>query len=406
MPQQVTEWPTVQSTLLRFALGHVPQSVMAAYMSCRIIAGDREEADKVRPLGLGNFIRKCINRAKARTFKNRVAAAVSPLQYAVGGDRGAETMHKTALADLDVRGSACLCAFDVKNAHNEFEHEDALRAIEQLVPAMMPWASPELRTATSHVYVGPSGGTLQLPKDRGGDQGDPFVGWIFPLTYHGVVAKTQAAAMTVDPGARAYAYQDDLDMVLAPGAKAVAPAAYQAACADVGLRSNCAKETISPGRLTRVEDLPTGVEINARPVVLRHSATSFPVLPATLAASGSQLAENSAEIVALTQRRRNLYARLSELSKAGLSNQACLTLLHQRTGGDAVFLARACGIPAADAIRLDAELRSTIKKFTDPTGWTQNGEQRMLLPGKAWALASPAWRPQPERRWQRHGTHM
>ena len=83
MPQQVTEWPAVQSTLLRFALGHVPQSVMAAYMSCRIIAGDREEADKVRPLGLGTFIRKCINRAKTRTFKNRVAAnqpAIMPLR--------------------------------------------------------------------------------------------------------------------------------------------------------------------------------------------------------------------------------------------------------------------------------------------------------------------------------------
>ena len=381
MPKQEAHWPAVQKILMRFALGRVPAVVMAAYMSCRVIAGDRAEADKVRPLALGNFFRKCVNRAKSRVFQSRVLRSVAPYQYACGGSRNAEAMHKTALADLDSRATAGLHSFDVKNAHNEFEHEAALDAIEHLIPEMLPWAEPELSTPTSHVYSGPSGGMLKLRKDRGGDQGDPFVGLVFPLTYHSVIQKTEAAARTSDPKANAYGYQDDLDLVLLPEAMELASSAYQSACAVVGLRSNAAKETFAPGRQVDPSSLPPGTQVLNRAIVLRHGALDIPVLPASSAAAGSQLAENSVEVTKLIEDRRKLYARLEALAAQGLPHQEILTLLQQRTGGDAVFLARTCGIPANDAIKLDDDLRTAVKRFSDQPGWTEHDERRLFLPG-------------------------
>ena len=61
-----------------------------------------------------------INKAKGKVFQALAAAAVAPFQCASGGDRGAETMHKTAQLDLDARPEAVLHSFDVSNAHDEY----------------------------------------------------------------------------------------------------------------------------------------------------------------------------------------------------------------------------------------------------------------------------------------------
>ena len=114
------EWDSVATLLTQIALGRdVAEETMLAHFSGRVLAQDREEADKVRPLCLGNFFRRCINGAKARTFQMRVAEATKPLQHAAGGTRDAETMHKTALVNLDSRPLCGIHKFDVSNAHQE-----------------------------------------------------------------------------------------------------------------------------------------------------------------------------------------------------------------------------------------------------------------------------------------------
>ena len=94
---------------------------LEAYMSTRLIALDRDDPEKVRPLGLGNLFRKLINRAKARMLAPAVSEALAPLQYAIGHQTTGEALHKTVQADLDLRPNACLLVFDVSNAFNEFD---------------------------------------------------------------------------------------------------------------------------------------------------------------------------------------------------------------------------------------------------------------------------------------------
>ena len=171
MPKYEEPWAQLREFCLCLAVGRLPLEVIGALAAARVLAGDRAEADKVRPFALGIVLRRLINKAKARTFRSRVAAALAPHEHSLGGNGGAELMHKTALAHLDSCPTSALRSFDVSNAHNEFERADAVQAITLECPDLLPWALPELSTPAQHIYVGPSGEPLKLCKDRGGDQG-------------------------------------------------------------------------------------------------------------------------------------------------------------------------------------------------------------------------------------------
>ena len=85
---------------------------------------------------------------------------------------------------------------------------------------------------------------------------------------------------------------------------------------------------MSPGRCVNVNDLAPGRKVEPRPIVLKHGGpTPVPVLPATDAANGSQLAENSPEVQALHASREAFYGRLQTLRAAGMPTQHAIGLL-------------------------------------------------------------------------------
>ena len=111
--------------MLDLALGRLPSSARDAILSSKVIALDREEANKVRPLALGMFVRRSCSRAVARLFTRRVANSLSATEYSLGIGRGAELMHRTVLLDLDMRGDALKASFDISNAYNEYDRKAA-----------------------------------------------------------------------------------------------------------------------------------------------------------------------------------------------------------------------------------------------------------------------------------------
>ena len=379
MPEYADEWEEVKHLCLNQALGRVPQQVLIAFLSARVLAGAKP-GEQVRPFALGGILRRCISKAVGKTFQARVAAVVSPEQYAVGGDGGAEVMHKTVLCDLDSHPHSVLQSFDVSNAHNEFDREEALDEVARVLPEMLPWVMASFNTDTMHAYVGPSGEKMWLPKSRGGDQGDAQVSLVFPLVYHKVVRRTQEAAKAIDPAARGYAYQDDLDIVCLPGACVEARAAFKAGCTSIGMRANETKETVAMGRDVQIVDLPQHAKVIDRPIVLRHGATPLPALPPRIALPSPVLEQNSPEVNKLHLDRATLFQRMRALRKAGLSAQEALGLLRLRTGGDYTFIARCCGLPAEDAQKLDQELAVNIREIVGQAGWTGDAEKRCFMP--------------------------
>ena len=259
MPEYEDSWKSFAQLSLRLQLGMVAQEVLQPWMSARVLAGDRDEADKVRPFALGNFHPTSDSKAVGRLFKSRVAAALQDSEYSVGNSRGAECMHKTALLDFDARGHCCKLSLDVSNAHNEYDRTAAAASVRESVPDFLPWARVALCTATVHVHVGTDGVRTALPKERGGDQGDALTNYIFPLTYKRVTASVRDAAQLGTDEARDYSYQDDLDIVCAMEAVPAATAAFTRSCAEVGLRPNLLKTNYTPGRRVDLASLPNGV---------------------------------------------------------------------------------------------------------------------------------------------------
>jgi len=252
-------------------------------------------------------------------------------------------------------------SYDCSNAHNEFTRDSALQAVEAAVPELLPWVGAALCTATVHVHLGQDGVQTSLRKTRGGDQGDAITALTFPLTYQKVSAAVNEAATTLDAEAREYTYQDDLEQVCTPSAVAAASAAFESACAQVGLRSNRAKMCCSLGRNVDPQSLPAGLKIDNRALVLKHGCSQpLPSMPSETAAPGSQLAAGSPEVQHIYDTRNKFFQRLQRLRAAGLPVLECQSLARQRTGGDYVFVARACGIPEADAVCLDERLKEQL----------------------------------------------
>ena len=286
-----------------------------------------------------------------------MARKVRDLAYCLGGGKTAELMHKSVLADFDMHPNSVLNKFGVSNAHNEFDRVEALNIVREDIPEMLPWVVSELCITTNHVYMGPSGHPTLIEKSAGGDQGDPIVGILFPLLYARPVVAALSATSADGAGARAYSYQDDLDMIHDPKDTIAISTAFEQECAKLKLRSNRAKESLTPGPgLNLANDLPASYTIESAPKVLKHGSTPLPVTPRPDSLPGSQLGASAPEVTKLIEQRAVFFKRMRELVTAGVTIQDALSLVKVRTAADFVFLARTVGIPMVDARRLDQAL--------------------------------------------------
>jgi len=78
--------------------------------------------------------------------------------------------------------------------------------------------------------------------------------------------------------------------------------------------------------------------------------------------------------------RERFFTRLTALHDAGLPLHETFGLASLRTGGDYVFLARACGIPEGDARALDGRLAHFVKHSVGAEAWTEEAERRVFMP--------------------------
>ena len=364
LPEFPAAWQPVCAALRRFALGLTPASTTSALLSARILAADRtDKPNAVRPLALGVFVRRCTSKAVARVFRPRVARILAPVEHSLGCGRGAEVMHKTVLTDFENRDEAVEMSLDVSNAHNSFSRRAALDEIAVAMPALLPWAAPMLQTTATHVWHAADGSHLEISKTAGGDQGDALVSIVYPIVNKRPVRLAAAAARAVDPLAREYTYQDDLELVCSPGAAAPAREAFRAGCESVNLSHNASKDALALGRGVDPATLPSTLTaiLEPRALVLRHGGPlPIPAAAAHGAGPDSLLEAQSPEVTALIKKRRAFLGRLRALRIGGLPSQVALALAQARTAGDCIYVARTCGLPATDAEALDSLLETEV----------------------------------------------
>ena len=115
-------------------------------------------------------------------------------------------------------------------------------------------------------------------------------------------------------------------------------------------------------------DLQTGTssfKLENRAMVLKHSACeSLPSMVAQGATEPtSSLQAGSPEVERIKASRSKFFLQPRKLHAAGLPTLTCQSLSRLRTSGDALYVARTCGIPGSDAAQLDKDLACQVTQL-------------------------------------------
>ena len=122
---------SIAATARRLCTCYIDPSGLSAFVACRLIALDK--CPGVRPIGIGETVRRIIGRVIARVLSADIQAATGPLQLCAGYKSGCESVVHAMCRIFRDRG----CHFSsATNAFNLLNLEAALRNIHHLCPPL------------------------------------------------------------------------------------------------------------------------------------------------------------------------------------------------------------------------------------------------------------------------------
>ena len=148
---------------------HVDPSEISALVACRLIA--LYKFPGVRPIGVGETVRRVIGKVIATAISNDIQEAASPLQVQIcaghlsGCEAAVHAMHQV----YQTSSTEAVILVDACNAFNSLNRETALRSILHLCP---PLAKILVNTYRDDVQLFIDGDTLL--SQEGTTQGDPL----------------------------------------------------------------------------------------------------------------------------------------------------------------------------------------------------------------------------------------
>ena len=158
---------SIASTARRLCSEYVDRTCISALVACRLIALDK--CPGVRPIGVGETVRRVIEKSIATALRSEIQQAAGPLQVCAGHLSGCEaavhSMHRvfhSSISEGVILVNAC-------NAFNSLNRETALRNIQHLSP---PLAKILINTYRDNIQLFIYGDTLL--SQEGTTQGDPL----------------------------------------------------------------------------------------------------------------------------------------------------------------------------------------------------------------------------------------
>ena len=151
----------------RIATETIAPSHLRPYNACRLIPLDKKPG--VRPIGVGEVLRRIIGRCIARCVSGDLKHLGSNIQLCLGQKCGIEHAIHTLREEFDADESCSILLFDASNAFSLLNRKLALENIETTCPSLV--------TALRNSYSEPSdllvNGT-KLKLEEGVTQGDPL----------------------------------------------------------------------------------------------------------------------------------------------------------------------------------------------------------------------------------------
>ena len=105
-----------------------------AYLSCRLIP--LHKLPGVRPIGIGEVIRRIIGKTVIATVKSQIVQCAGPLQLCAGQQSGCEAAVHAMTQAFDQDESEAILLVDAANAFNSINRKVLLHNIQYLCPVL------------------------------------------------------------------------------------------------------------------------------------------------------------------------------------------------------------------------------------------------------------------------------
>ncbi|MCY4641269.1 MAG: reverse transcriptase domain-containing protein, partial [Gammaproteobacteria bacterium] len=151
----------------RICSSHVDPKGLTALVACRLIALDK--CPGVRPIGVGETVRRIIGKALLTVLKDDIQAVAGPLQLCAGQEAGCEAAIHAMRQVFENPEAEAAILVDASNAFNSLNRQNALRNIQHLCPSL---ATVLINTYREDVRLYIDGETLF--SQEGTTQGDPL----------------------------------------------------------------------------------------------------------------------------------------------------------------------------------------------------------------------------------------
>ena len=182
----------------------------------------------VRPLAVGEALRRVCARAVCMQCRDLFEEDLSPHQFAVGLAGGCEAILKCIDVRTQEDPDSVVIALDVRNAYNSILRGACLRSLRRLRPELAAFADLFYRRHSSYTFRGADGAVRVLTATEGVEQGDALAPALFAYGLRPALVRAQVEidALCLEAGvprALLLAYLDDIVIVAPSG---VAEAAY------------------------------------------------------------------------------------------------------------------------------------------------------------------------------------
>ncbi len=153
----------------RLCTEDVNSDYISEVVACRLIPLIKDET-KVRPIGVGEVLRRIMAKAVARVLKQDIISAAGSLQTCSGVDSGIEAVIHAMAKTFEDSSSEAMLLVDADNAFNNLNRKTALLNIKELCPPLYTFLNNTYK-APSRLIINNSSEVLL--SQEGTTQGDP-----------------------------------------------------------------------------------------------------------------------------------------------------------------------------------------------------------------------------------------
>ena len=174
----------------RICTTYIDPSGLTAYTSCRLIPLDK--CPGVRPIGIGEVVRRIIGKSVMRTIKHNLQEAVGSLQLCAGQDAGCEAAFHALKYIFTEDDTEAVILVDATNAFNRLNRQVTLLNCQAICPSMSPILTNIYRN-DSWLFVGGQ----CLKSKEGTTQGDPLAMAMYAIGTQPLIRRLDGIAKQV-----------------------------------------------------------------------------------------------------------------------------------------------------------------------------------------------------------------